>query len=169
MKNQKKIRSLIIMGVLFIGMGVLLLYRANLKEVDFSKIDGKLTSISIKKHRKLSGGGLNSFNYSIIFKIENKETRYGIYTGTQKQANRKLNKLKAQLKQGEKYSFYIDPTAFKKLNNIQLGVRQIKKGTKTMYKESNKATIGFGKIAIALGVLSILGVLFLYQNFIFTK
>lgn len=165
MKFNKKtniLKELVLIGVFFIGIGVFVLYRESFQEKNLIQITGKLTSVNLKKYKKIGGGAINNFYYIIVCKIEQQKTPYGIYAGTKKQATKKITKL--NLVTGKTYSFYLNPTVLKGVNGINLGISQIKQNAKIIYKRHKKTNSIFGKIFIILGVIALLLTVILKQK-----
>jgi hypothetical protein len=144
---NKAIRFSIIFLLLFAGSGSLIIYRTKIPEKKFTPIYGKLEKIETKKEF-----GKYGRNYAILFGIKGVENIYGIYGGTKDQAIKKENKMNLNI--GDKYTFLIDNSVVNTFDNINLGVRVIKKENKTVYKESVKAEFWFGIIFIITGIIS---------------
>lgn len=154
-KNKKKLNKSIVISILFlvffVSIGSSILYRARITENKLSTIYGKIEKLEIKKvfnpFRKR-----DAKNYSILFHLKGKQNIYGIYSGTKNQTLKK--KTNMNLKLLEEYIFLIDNSVQNSFNNINLGVKIIKKKNKVVFKENNKAEIFFGRIFIIMGIIS---------------
>jgi hypothetical protein len=149
--NEKMLNKAIMYSIfyllLFTGGGSLIIYRTKIPEKEFNPIYGTLEKIETKKEF-----GKYDRNYAILFRIKGVENSYGIYGGTKDQVINKEKKMNLNI--GEKYTFLIDNSVINSFDNINLGVRIIKKGNRIVYKEKVKAEFWFGIIFIVTGIIS---------------
>ena len=94
--NKKKLRGIklqaFIIGIIFVWGGILLIYRNYIPESKLKRIDDEVISTKILKTE-------NNFrpkkhvNYSIVIQLKKQIQLYGIYSGTEQQAQLKRNEL----------------------------------------------------------------------------
>lgn len=149
-KNKLKKNSIFLL-VFFVGIGIILILRANNSENKLTQINGKLINIELKKItqpfklREID-------NYSILLNLEETDVLYGIYGGTKKQAINNKKRLNLNLQQ--EYTFLIDASVKNGIDNTNLGIRVIKKGDTIVFKENMKPYKSFGMFFIIIGVIS---------------
>jgi Trk-type K+ transport system membrane component len=149
--NKKMLHKAIMFSILFLIFftycGSLLIYRSYIPENKLQKITGIIENVETKK-----GFGKYGRSFGILLSLKNTKKTYGIYGGTKTQAFEKENKMNLNI--GEKYTFLIDDSVMDSFDNINLGIRKIKNGEKTVFRENLKAHFWFGMAFIILGILS---------------
>ena len=144
-KRRQANQFAVVFLLFFSGLGLLLIYRANMTDADLTRIDGLLENIETK-----DGHGKYGRRYAIEMDIQNQNILYGIYAGTKEQAFEKERKLHLTI--GRMYSFYVDPSVSRDFNDINLGIRMIKEQDNMIYQENMKAHYVFGTLAIVMGL-----------------
>ncbi len=136
-----------LIAILFIGLGLLLLYRSVLGTGDLTIIEGKVKDKQVEQISSRKGKA----KYGLTFTLDNHSGKLGVFGGSDRSSS---TELAALIDTTQIYQFYIDPTVVAS-NGIDLGVRQIKLNNTTIYKESTAFNLLGGLFFMLLGGVSL--------------
>jgi hypothetical protein len=147
--KQSKTTLIPITIVCILG-GLLLIYRGQQTIDNFYRFNGTVTNLTIQEFPSHKNG----YRYSLDFSFAETEKVYGIYLGTKEQADN--NNIKSTIEIGKSYTFYIDHTVTPSLDEHTLGIREIRNNEQVVYKENTKANYIGGSLFLALGIGTLL-------------
>jgi hypothetical protein len=140
---MQKLTTYIILLSILAG-GLLSLYRVFLSSNKLTEINAKV----LAKRIEVVSTHNQSNRYGLTFEVDNYNDKLGIYLGTKDQSLD--TQIMNNFDTNKTYTFLVDPTVSTD-NGINLGVREIKLHSATVYKESRKFNLFLGIFFTLLG------------------
>lgn len=146
-------------AIVFLGCGILSLYRATLTESDLVKLSGILKSAKIIEIVNYNSKGEKKHTYPIVLEFEEEDQLHGFYFSNKEKANDVLSSI--NLKVGNKYTIFYDPTVIKGLgNNVKLGIIKIKENDQVILEETNFRNKILSFVMLGFSLILFLGLFF---------